>query len=120
VTSFQFCLIFAIIRTSYLLRFFCRPKFLPYKYLTDYRRNYYDDVIDYLDKRNRGISRDIPVAQTWAERVLRTYTKDSNRAEIFRIQLQDQRLVEKSRFSGKFNLHHGKNYINKRYYSLLY
>ncbi|KAI8117674.1 Flightin [Lucilia cuprina] len=36
------------------------------------RTNYYDDVIDYLDKKQVGVPRDIPRAQTWAERVLRT------------------------------------------------
>ncbi|XP_066138959.1 flightin isoform X2 [Euwallacea fornicatus] len=101
-----------------LFKHWIRPKFLPYKYLTDYRRNYYDDVIDFLDKRNRGITRDIPVAQTWAERVLRSCTKDTLQA--FRLKLQDKRLVEETKFSGKFQLHHGKNYICKRYYSILY
>ncbi|XP_019766291.1 flightin [Dendroctonus ponderosae] len=103
-----------------LFKHWIRPRFLPYKYLTDYRRNYYDDVIDYLDKRCRGIFRDIPVAQTWGERVLRTYTKNSNQAEIFRQKLQDRKLIEETRFSGKFQLHHSKSYINTRYSSILY
>ncbi|KAH1008584.1 hypothetical protein HUJ05_009128 [Dendroctonus ponderosae] len=102
-----------------LFKHWIRPRFLPYKYLTDYRRNYYDDVIDYLDKRCRGIFRDIPVAQTWGERVLRTYTKNSNQAEIFRQKLQDRKLIEETRFSGKFQLHHSKSYINTRYSSIL-
>lgn len=38
----------------------------------DYRHNYYDDVIDYLDQRQKGLNREIPRAQSWAERVLRT------------------------------------------------
>ncbi|XP_050301295.1 flightin isoform X2 [Anthonomus grandis grandis] len=103
-----------------LFKHWIRPKFLPYKYLTDYRHNYYDDVIDFLDKRNKGISRDIPVAQTWAERALRTYTKNSNRDEISRIIRQDKQLVEETKFSGKFQLHHGKTYINRKFYSLIY
>lgn len=37
----------------------------------NYRTNYYDDVIDYLDKKQVGVNRDIPRPQTWAERVLR-------------------------------------------------
>lgn len=49
-----------------------RPRFLQYNYMYDYRLNYYDDVIDYLDKKDRGIKSDIPKPQTWAERVLRT------------------------------------------------
>lgn len=49
-----------------------RPRFLQYNYMYDYRLNYYDDVIDYLDKKDRGITSEIPRPQTWAERVLRT------------------------------------------------
>lgn len=37
----------------------------------NYRTNYYDDVIDYLDKKKAGENREIPRPQTWAERVLR-------------------------------------------------
>lgn len=37
----------------------------------DYRLNYYDDVIDYLDKKDRGIKAETPRPQIWAERVLR-------------------------------------------------
>ncbi|XP_012269054.2 flightin [Athalia rosae] len=50
-----------------------RPLILWYDYLHDYRKNYYDDVIDYLDKRQRGIWRETPRAQEWSERALRTY-----------------------------------------------
>ncbi|KAF7284948.1 hypothetical protein GWI33_013740 [Rhynchophorus ferrugineus] len=103
-----------------LFKHWIRPRFLPYKYLTDYRYNYYDDVIDYLDKRNKGIYREIPVAQTWAERALRTYNKHSNRLERFRQRVADSKLMEESRFSGKFHLHHSKTYIYKRYSSILY
>ncbi|XP_030765812.1 flightin isoform X1 [Sitophilus oryzae] len=102
-----------------LFKHWIRPKFLPYKYLTDYRYNYYDDVIDYLDKRNKGIFRDIPVAQTWAERALRTYNKKSNQLESFRRKIADQILIQDTKFSGKFQLHHSKTYINKRYSSIL-
>lgn len=37
----------------------------------DYRLNYYDDVIDYIDKKDRGLKVEPPKPQTWAERVLR-------------------------------------------------
>ncbi|XP_055378501.1 flightin isoform X1 [Condylostylus longicornis] len=53
-------------------RHWVRPQFLQYKYMYQYRHNYYNDVIDYLDKRDKGINRPVPKAQTWAERVLRT------------------------------------------------
>lgn len=52
-----------------------RPRFLQYDYMYDYRLNYYDDIIDYLDKKDKGIKSDPPKAQTWAERVLRTVNK---------------------------------------------
>lgn len=55
-----------------ITRNFYRPRFLQYNYMYDYRLNYYDDVIDYLDKKDRGIKSEIPKPQTWAERVLRT------------------------------------------------
>lgn len=58
-----------------LYHFRFRPKFLQYRYMYDYRTNYYNDVIEYLDKRAKGVSCEIPRAQTWAERVLRTHTK---------------------------------------------
>uniref|UniRef100_A0A1B6D8T3 Flightin n=1 Tax=Clastoptera arizonana TaxID=38151 RepID=A0A1B6D8T3_9HEMI len=51
-----------------------RPVFLNYKYIMRYYHNYYDDVIDYLDRKLAGLSRDTPHAQTWAERMLRLYT----------------------------------------------
>ncbi|XP_012233946.1 flightin [Linepithema humile] len=50
-----------------------RPLFLNYAYLYDYRKNYYDDVIDYLNHRQKGLYREPPRAQEWAERALRTY-----------------------------------------------
>ncbi|KAK4877750.1 hypothetical protein RN001_010256 [Aquatica leii] len=66
-----------------LFKHWIRPKFLQYNYLYDYRRNYYDDVIDYLDKRQRGLSRDVPRAQTWAERALRTRKVNIYRDVVF-------------------------------------
>jgi len=57
---------------SYAIFCTCRPKFLQYKYMYNYRTNYYDDVIDYIDKKQTGVTREIPRPQTWAERVLRT------------------------------------------------
>lgn len=97
-----------------------RPKFLPYKYLYDYRHNYYDDVIDYLDKRSKGLHRDIPRAQTWGERMLRTYNSDRNRFEEFKKQAEDIKLVTKTHISGCFQRYHTKEYFNRRYSSLLY
>lgn len=57
------------------LVFISSPKFLQYNYMYNYRQNYYDDVIDYLDRRARGMPGDPPKPQYWAERVLRTERK---------------------------------------------
>jgi hypothetical protein len=100
--------------------YFCyRPRFLQYKYLYDYRHNYYDDVIDYLDKRQKGLRREIPHPQTWAERTLRTYSSQINRMESFRRLVEDTKLVTETKISGAFQLHHSKSYINRRYSSIL-
>ncbi|KRT83698.1 hypothetical protein AMK59_4351, partial [Oryctes borbonicus] len=45
-----------------LFKHWIRPRFLQYGYLYDYRQNYYNDVIDFLDKRQKGFSRDVPRA----------------------------------------------------------
>ncbi|OXU29854.1 hypothetical protein TSAR_003024 [Trichomalopsis sarcophagae] len=50
-----------------------RPLVLNYRYIYDYRQNYYNDVIDWMNKRNKGLYRETPRAQEWAERVMRTY-----------------------------------------------
>lgn len=99
---------------------FSRPRFLQYNYLYNYRHNYYDDVIDYLDKRQRGLSRDVPRAQTWAERVLRSYNNKRNREEYFKKLSEDTKLLSYSKTSGSFFHYHSKQYVNRRYSSLLY
>uniref|UniRef100_A0A0K8T1N9 Flightin n=1 Tax=Lygus hesperus TaxID=30085 RepID=A0A0K8T1N9_LYGHE len=54
-----------------------RPIFLQYNYMYNYYHNYYDDYIEYLDRRMRGIEPpEKPRPQTWAERALRTYTRN--------------------------------------------
>ncbi|XP_063920532.1 flightin [Zophobas morio] len=102
-----------------LFKHWIRPKFLQYKYLYDYRHNYYDDIIDYLDKRQRGFRREIPHPQTWAERTLRTYSSQLNKIESFRRLVDDTKLVTETKISGAFHLYHSKNYINRRYSSIL-
>ncbi|XP_008199783.1 flightin [Tribolium castaneum] len=102
-----------------LFKHWIRPKFLQYKYLYDYRHNYYDDVIDYLDKRQKGLRRDIPHPQTWAERALRTYNSKINKIERFRNLVEDTKLVTQTKISGSFQIHHSKNYITRRYSSIL-
>ncbi|KAB0796681.1 hypothetical protein PPYR_10742 [Photinus pyralis] len=102
-----------------LFKHWIRPKFLQYNYLYNYRRNYYDDVIDYLDKRQRGLSRDVPRAQTWAERALRTYTDKHNREDYYKRSASDIKLVTNSKLSGTFHRYHSKQYVYRRYFSIL-
>lgn len=97
-----------------------RPKFLQYNYLYKYRHNYYDDVIDYLDKRQRGLAPDVPRAQTWAERVLRSSNSKSSREEYFRRAANDTKLISNSHFSGAFYHYHSRQYVNRHYSSVLY
>ncbi|KAK5642868.1 hypothetical protein RI129_009035 [Pyrocoelia pectoralis] len=102
-----------------IFKHWIRPKFLQYNYLYNYRHNYYDDVIDYLDKRQRGLSRDVPRAQTWAERALRTYTNKFNREEYFKQSADDTKLVTNSKLSGSFHRYHSKQYVYRRYFTIL-
>ncbi|XP_036325962.1 flightin [Rhagoletis pomonella] len=104
-----------------LYRHWVRPQFLQYKYMYNYRTNYYDDVIDYLDKKQVGVPREIPRAQTWAERVLRSsstgygrdldsYTSSGKR---------DKHLVQTLAASIRTHNYHTKAYINQKYAHVL-
>nr|AGI96994.1 flightin [Sogatella furcifera] len=66
-------------KKKYICRHWVRPKYLQYKYMEQYRRNYYDEYIEFLDKRNKGMESEPPKPQTWAERALRTYRKTLDR-----------------------------------------
>lgn len=100
-----------------LFRHWNRPTYLQYKYLYDYRHNYYDDVIDYLDRKTKGLNRDIPRAQTWAERVLRTYTKDTKSA-AFQGRNKDIELLKSIRASNSYYCFHSRNYLIRKYPAL--
>ncbi|KAJ8928819.1 hypothetical protein NQ314_018564 [Rhamnusium bicolor] len=78
------------------------PKFLPYKYIYDYRLNYYDDIIEVLASRRRGLRRNIPPAQTWAERLCRSRSDPVYKVENFNRYLEDVKLVTRSQISGTF------------------
>ena len=80
-----------------------------------HRHNYYDDVIDYLDRRQRGMQVETPRAQTWAERALRTYThKFSSSATADSIR-RDINLLSNIRTSGRFHLYHNKDFYVRKY-----
>jgi hypothetical protein len=100
-----------------LFKHWSRPTSLQYNYIYDYRHNYYDDVIDYLDRKTKGLNRDIPRAQTWAERVLRTYTKDTKSA-AFQSRHRDMELLNSIRASNSFYRLHNRDYLIKRYPAL--
>lgn len=100
-----------------IYRYWNRPASFQYDYNYDYRRNYYNDVIDYLDTKVRGLNREIPRAQTWAERVLRTYTKDKKSAAYQR-RHTDLDLLHSIRNSTNHYLIHSRDYLNRRYPSL--
>ncbi|XP_047096794.1 flightin isoform X1 [Schistocerca piceifrons] len=98
-------------------RYWSRPTNLQYKYLYDYRHNYYSDVIDYLDNRSRGIKSDIPRPQTWAERALRTYT-NPKKSEALAKRQKDVELLNNIRASNFLYQYHTKDYLYRKYPAL--
>ncbi|XP_068148850.1 flightin [Drosophila tropicalis] len=103
-----------------LYRHWVRPKFLQYKYMYNYRTNYYDDVIDYLDKKQVGEARDIPRPQTWAERVLRTRNISGSGIDSFAPSTKrDKQLIQTLAASIRTYNYHTKAYINQKYASVL-
>ncbi|XP_057652334.1 flightin isoform X2 [Diorhabda carinulata] len=103
-----------------LFKHWIRPKFLPYKYLYEYRANYYDDIMEVLESRRRGVKRDIPRAQTWAERICRQRSHPIWKLEKFDKHLEDIKLITKTQISGNFQSYFVKDTFNKRYSKLLY
>ncbi|XP_076247880.1 flightin [Calliopsis andreniformis] len=90
-----------------------RPLFLNYDYLYEYRKNYYDDVIDYLNQRQRGIFREPPRAQEWAERAMRTYDQKN----------LDKSIKRSANMKEIINMRHEPRYYSyhtRAYYSLKY
>ncbi|XP_070501898.1 flightin isoform X2 [Chironomus tepperi] len=108
-------------KKTQLYKHWVRPRFLQYNYMYDYRLNYYDDIIDYLDKKDRGIKSEPPKPQTWAERVLRT-VKDKPHSSSYEAyesahhsSQRDQRL--KITITNQINSYnyHTKSYTNRKY-----
>jgi hypothetical protein len=119
-------------RKLVLYKHWVRPKFLQYRYMYDYRQNYYDDVLEYLDKRQKGIESELPRPQYWAERVIRTERKRA-RGEteaLFQSSSYDReaarkreqrRLLATTTLTNQLNSHnyHSRAYISQKYTSLL-
>ncbi|XP_017059400.1 flightin [Drosophila ficusphila] len=102
-----------------LYRHWVRPKFLQYKYMYNYRTNYYDDVIDYIEKKQTGVTREIPRPQTWAERVLRTRDISGSDIGSYAPAKRDKQLIQTLAASIRTYNYHTKAYINQRYASVL-
>lgn len=95
-----------------------RPKFLQYNYLYDYQHNYYDDVINYLDRRNKGLPVEKPRAQTWGERALRTYLSRSSSNLSSRSFSRDAALLRGISSGARFHRYHSKSLISRKYSKL--
>ncbi|XP_037035142.1 flightin [Bradysia coprophila] len=106
-------------RPLQLYKHWVRPKFLQYRYMYDYRTNYYDDVIDYLDKRGRGVNREVPRAQTWAERVLRTHTNPSALDYYKGQKKEDRHLIQTIAATIRTHNYHTKAYENRKFLKLM-
>lgn len=102
-----------------------RPTSLNYEYIYLYRKNYYDDVIDYLDQRTRGVERELPKPQTWAERALRTYSSASppprmQKTVIVEDSLKNVGAVAGLTHTNAIRHHLSNNVVRTRYYDALY
>ncbi|EAT44355.1 AAEL004249-PA [Aedes aegypti] len=112
-------------RKLVLNKHWVRPKFLQYNYMYNYRQNYYDDVIDYLDRRARGMPGDIPRPQYWAERVLRTERKTPKSIdEMYNytnigLKRDDKKLMYTLSNQIKSYNFHSKRYLNSKYSRIL-
>ncbi|XP_075991176.1 flightin isoform X2 [Anticarsia gemmatalis] len=90
-----------------------RPRTLrPYGYLYDYQHNYYNDVINYLDRRNKGLPVEKPRAQTWGERVLRTYLSKSA-GYLSNKSSKDSHLLHHISTGARFHRYHSKSLISR-------
>ncbi|XP_003706340.1 flightin [Megachile rotundata] len=94
-----------------------RPLFLNYAYLYEYRKNYYDDVIDYLNQRQRGIFREPPRAQEWAERVMRTYDEKNTDKSYKRS--ADMKEIINMRHDPRYYSYHTRAYYSLKYQKIL-
>ncbi|XP_019877974.2 flightin isoform X1 [Aethina tumida] len=103
-----------------LFRHWIRPKASEYRYLSNYRKYYYDDILEVLDMRRRGIRSKIPKAQSWAERILRAEKDPLFKIQKFDRFLEDVKLVTRSEISGYFHSYYSKETFNKRCSRLVY
>jgi hypothetical protein len=93
-----------------LCKYFNRKRNLNYSYLYDYRHSYYDDVIKYLDDRQKGTALDIPRPQTWAERALRSYPE---RIRSVKDTTKDVDLISRIRTGNQAYYYHSRELVHK-------
>ncbi|CAG4942122.1 unnamed protein product [Colias eurytheme] len=95
-----------------------RPKFSTYNYLYEFQKNYYDDLINYIDRRNRGLPVERPKPQTWGERALRSYYSQGYNYDIARSTKEDRYLLHHISVGAKFHRAHTKSLISRKYSNL--
>ncbi|XP_014285855.1 flightin isoform X2 [Halyomorpha halys] len=107
-----------------LNKHWARPRFLQYDYLYHYMHNYYDDYIEYLDNRMKGYEVERPRPQTWAERALRTYTRNtyphSVTYKLPRPQHPDAALLNAPHWANTWHSEHSKDFYNRKYKAILF
>ncbi|XP_073975473.1 flightin isoform X2 [Rhodnius prolixus] len=107
-----------------LNKHWARPTFLQYDYIYTYMHNYYDDYIDYLDRRQRGLEVEPPRPQTWAERALRSYARNtypfSYSYRLPRRLDSDSALMYTSHWANTWHSEHTKDFYNRKYKSILF
>ncbi|XP_015119921.1 flightin [Diachasma alloeum] len=94
-----------------------RPVILGYRYITDYRQFYYNDVIDWLDKRNRGIERDPPNCEEWSERAFKMYNAKNINKSVK--QIADLRWITCYRTVPRYYSYHTRAYYSLKYQPIL-
>ncbi|XP_003696584.1 flightin [Apis florea] len=94
-----------------------RPLFLNYAYLYEYRKNYYDDVINYLNQRQKGLFREPPRAQEWAERAMRTYDEKNVDKSVKRS--ADLKYIINMRHEPRYYSYHTRAYYSLKYQKIL-
>ncbi|VVC44661.1 Hypothetical protein CINCED_3A021051 [Cinara cedri] len=102
-----------------IFRHWARPTRLQYDRLYEYQRNYYDDYIHYMDRRQRGLYDPVPVPQTWEERVLRSCTNDGRRLSSKDFPLVKSKLNDYVVIPSVCRADHNKHYYFRQYYDYL-
>lgn len=76
--------------------------------------------MEVISSRQRGFKRDIPPAQTWAERMVRLHKDPVYKLNRLDKYLDDVRFVTKTEVSGSFYSYYNKEQFNRRFSKLLF